>query len=386
MTAEYWRTWTSAFLFFGGFYALLVPLPLYLAACDFADWQVAIILGSFGIAALIGRPLAGVCADVWGREPLLLLGALSLIIGAGGVPFTKAAAALFVLRIMQAVGYVAFTTAISARVSDLAEPHKKGSALALFGVSINLAITVTPMAVNALLPTIRVNGAFAVAAGLAAAAALLSVNRTRGTHIAAAAGTWTTAFQLPAALRAPAAAAALFGAGFGAFFQFLPLLAERRAIPATGSAYAVYGIGIIVTRLITGRWQDRRDRRFLLWPAFVACAAGLGLLGVATSAVVMLVGTGLVAIAGGIIHPGLMAIHAELASETQRGRALATFYLAFDLGIGLGTWMLAPVLQRFGLQGLFLSAAVLTACGMVPVSWLSASFFVEPRPALSLKQ
>jgi len=196
MTAEYWRTWTSAFLFFGGFYALLVPLALYLAACDFADWQVGIILGAFGIAALIGRPLAGVCADVWGRGPLLRLGALSLLIGAGGVPFTKAAAPLFVLRIMQAVGYVAFTTAISARVADLAEPHKKGSALALFGVSINLAITVTPMAVNALLPTIKVNGAFAVAAGLAAAAALLSLSRTTGPHITAAVGNWTTVFQL----------------------------------------------------------------------------------------------------------------------------------------------------------------------------------------------
>src|SRR4029078_4263571 len=110
----------------------LSPLPLYLAACDFADWQVAIILGSFGIAALIGRPLAGVCADVWGRAALLLLGALSLIIGGAGVPFTKAAAALFVLRIMQAVGYVAFTTAISARVSDLAAPHTQGSARSLF--------------------------------------------------------------------------------------------------------------------------------------------------------------------------------------------------------------------------------------------------------------
>jgi predicted MFS family arabinose efflux permease len=214
----------------------------------------------------------------------------------------------------------------------------------------------------------------------------LSLSRTTGPHITAAAGNWTTVFQLPGVLRAPAAAAALFGVGFGAFFQFLPLLAERRAIPATGSAYAVYGIAVIVTRLITGRWQDRRDRRFLLWPAFFACAAGLGLLGVANSAVVMLVGTGLVAVAGGIIHPGLMAIHAELVSETLRGRALAAFYLAFDLGIGLGTWMLAPALQRFGLQGLYLSAAVLTACGMVPVSWLSASFFVERKPVLSLKQ
>jgi MFS family permease len=177
MPGEYWRTWIAALLFFGGFYALIVPFPLYLAACHFADWQIGTILGAFGVAALVGRPLAGMCANAWGRQPLLLLSAMALIVGAGGVPFTKAAAPLFALRIVQAVGYVAFTTAATARVSDLAEPNKKGSALALFGVSANLAITITPMLVNAALDTLTVRGAYGVSAGLAALAGLLSLGR-----------------------------------------------------------------------------------------------------------------------------------------------------------------------------------------------------------------
>lgn len=372
LPAEYWRTWTAAFLFFASFYALLVPLPLYLAACHFADWQVGVILGAFGIASLVTRPLAGACADVWGRRPLLLLGSVALIVGAGGVPFTQSLAPLFALRIMQAVGYVAFTTAISARVSDLAAPEKKGSALALFGISINLAMTLTPMAVNAALDRLTVRGAFGISAALAAVAALLSLGRPDKPGVANTAANWLAVWQVPPVLLTPAAAAVLFGAGFGAFFQFLPLLAQRREIPSIGFAYAVYGIGVIVARLVTGRWQDGRDRRRLLAPAFILGAAGLVLLGLAHSLDWLLAGSALLAIAGGIVHPGLMACHVELASEAIRGRAVAFFYLAFDLGIGLGTWLLAPVLEGHGFQGLFLSAAVLTALGALPVWQISS--------------
>src|SRR5262245_19108169 len=337
--AEYWRTWIAAFLFFGGFYALLVPLPLYLAACQFADWQIGTILGAFGVAALVGRPLAGVCADTWGRQPLMLLGTLALVVGAGSVPFTKAAAPLFTLRIIQAAGYVAFTTAATTRVSDLVGPERKGSALALFGVSVNLAMTITPMLVNAALDTITVSGAFGVWAGLAAVAGLLSLGRAAKPQMARSGARWTVVFQLLASLGPAAAAAAHYGVGFGAFFQFLPLLAQRRSIPAMGSAYAMYGVAIIATRIATGRWQDKPDRRWLLWPGFLACAAGLYLLGWADSVTVLLLGAVLVAIGGGIVHPGLMASHIELVAEEQRGRAMATFYLAFDLGIGVGTWL-----------------------------------------------
>jgi predicted MFS family arabinose efflux permease len=51
-------------------------------------------------------------------------------------------------------------------------------------------------------------------------------------------------------------AAALLGAGFAAFFQFAPILAERRAV-SPGLLYATYGAAIIATRLVGSRLLDR---------------------------------------------------------------------------------------------------------------------------------
>jgi len=226
--------------------------------------------------------------------------------------------------------------------------------------------------VNAWLETLTTTGAFWLSASLAAAAcaATLDLGHRRGST--GPAPPLGTAFQVPGRLRGPMAAAGLFGIGYGAFLQFLPLLAERRAIPSAGLGYAVYGVGIVLTRLITGRWQDRADRRPLLRAAFLILAAGLCVLAVSGSQATFLLGTGLIALGSGGLHPGLIATHLELMPEAQRARSVACFYLAFDLGIGAGTWLLTPAFQYLGLQGLYLTAAALTACGIAVVRWRPA--------------
>ena len=55
----------------------------------------------------------------------------------------------------------------------------------------------------------------------------------------------------------------------------------------------------------------------------------------------------------------------------ERARAVASVYLAFDLGIGLGVWMLTPVLSRFGIEALFISAGAVSACGALFAARLS---------------
>src|SRR3954451_10594573 len=104
----FWLAWISTLIFFAGFYALLVPLPRYLADVGLPDWQIGLILGAFGVASVLGRPLAGIGVDRFGSRPVLLIGAASLIVGAGGVVLTVNPILLGVLRLAQTVGYVAF--------------------------------------------------------------------------------------------------------------------------------------------------------------------------------------------------------------------------------------------------------------------------------------
>jgi MFS family permease len=359
----YWTIWTAALLFFAAFYTLLIPFPLYLEQCGLKDWQVGAVLGAFGIASLVARPLAGYVADRWGPRPVVWAGTAMLVVGAAGVPLTDSAAVLFLLRVLQALGYSAFTTAATAQVANLVPPDRRGSALATFGVSVNLAMTLTPMIIGVCLDTLTVRGALWLSAGIALGAGLLcSWARPSGNRCATGLD-WRTAYIPPASLRRAMAAALVFGVGYGTFIQFLPLLAERRGIMSAGTAYAVYGGAIMVTRLTTAKRQNGRDRRHLLWPAFLCLAAGLGSLALAKSATAALVGAAFIGVAGGVLHPGLIATAVELMPDDQRARAVANIYLGFDVGIGAGVWLLTPVFTRFGVEGVFLAASVISACG-----------------------
>src|SRR5689334_11567167 len=173
------RAYRTAFgatvAFFAGFYALLVPLPRYLATVGLPDWQVGLVLGAFGVASLIGRPIAGVASDRLGPRRVMLVGAASLLVGAVGVVATRSVLPLFGLRILQAAGYVAFTTAGTALIVALVPPGERGRRLAVFGVAANLAITVTPGAVAALLEVAPLEVGLLASGGLALAAALMAL-------------------------------------------------------------------------------------------------------------------------------------------------------------------------------------------------------------------
>src|SRR5215218_9344086 len=78
----YWTAWAATLIFFAGFYRLLVPLPRYLALIGLPDWQIGLILGAFGVASLLWRTVAGVGVDRWGSRRVMMLGSVSLIVGA----------------------------------------------------------------------------------------------------------------------------------------------------------------------------------------------------------------------------------------------------------------------------------------------------------------
>src|SRR5215218_10511345 len=78
----YWTAWAATLVYFAGFYSLLVPLPRYLAQIGLPDWQIGMILGAFGVASLLWRTVAGVGVDRWGSRRVMMLGSVSLIVGA----------------------------------------------------------------------------------------------------------------------------------------------------------------------------------------------------------------------------------------------------------------------------------------------------------------
>lgn len=353
----------ATLLFYAAYYAILIPLPLYLTGIPLPDTQVSLVLGAFGLASLFGRPVAGVLTDAMGRKPIMLAGAASLFIGAVGVSFTTNPVILFILRMFQALGHVGFTTASLALVCDLCPVEKRTSVLAVFGTAANLAMAMVPAAVNALMGVLTIKGGLWLSGGLAACAAALALcSREATTERCSFA--WSSVVQLPSRLIVPMLSGVLLGTGYGAFLQFLPILSHRRSIGFVGLAFTFYGVSIILTRLGTGRLLDGGNRLRIGAGAFVVLAIAMAGFAFSRSSWMLYGSAALVGLATGILHPVLLSVHVELLPD-NRGRAVSDFYLAFDLGLGLGAWVMAPFLDRFGLTGLYLTAAVLSFLGVL---------------------
>ena len=356
-TRAYWTAWVATLIFFAGFYTLLVPLPRYLTEIGLPDWQIGLILGAFGVASLFLRTVAGVGVDRWGSKHVMVLGAGGLVVGAVCVVLTVDPVVLFGLRLLQAVGYVAFTTAGTALIIELTPEEERGQRLAIFGAAANVAITLTPAAATALLTILPLEMGFWLTGllaliGGALAALIPSPRRDRQTV-----RDWRQGWRFPRRLWLPMTMASLFGAGFAAFFLFAPILSERRDV-TPGLLYTVYGVGIIATRVVGSRWLDRVGTGQTLLLAAILKGSGLALAAFAATPLWLSVASLLVACGSGLFHPVLIAHHARLLPD-EPGQATAGFYLGFDLGIGLGSWLLGIILDVAGLTWLFLTATLL---------------------------
>lgn len=357
---DYLIAWAATFLFFIAYYALIVPLPRYLTGLGLPDWEVGLVLGATAIASLVTRPISGVLTDRFGHKRMLLMGAISLTLGAIGVVLTTQVAALFTLRILQALGYVIFTTAGNALVGQLATPEERSQKIAYFGLAANFAMTMTPGAIDLLLPLIGLTTAFWLSGGIAAGAGVMTralryraPQETNGQAFA-----WTALWRFPRQLWLAMFVSALFGAGFGAYFQYFAVLLERRSIPAP-AVFAAYGISIIVTRLLFGRYLDRIGFGRVLGLAALIMTVGLVIAAYGYSLPSLIVAAALIAAGGGFFHPMLIAHHVTLLPQ-RAGWAVACFYFGFDLGIGGGAWLLGAALDWGGLVALYWTAALLT--------------------------
>jgi MFS family permease len=362
---NYWLAWSATLLFFSAFYALLVLLPRYLTLTRLADAQIGLVLSAFGVASLVGRPIAGLAADRWGQRRVMLAGCLALLIGIAGMPLASNIIALFILRLTQALGYVAFTTAGTALIIALTPMSERRQRLAIFGVAANVAMTMAPALISALLPYIPLTITFWLAGGLALLAGALSTAIIlRSPSVDAQPHPWR--WELPPTLRRPMLVSICFGLGFGAFFQFIPLLVDRRGISSAGLLYTCYGAGIIATRVLSRRWLGQAATGRVLLAASILLSAGLGWTALAGSIGTLALASLLIAAGCGLLHPTLIALHALLLPEAP-GRATATFYLGFDLGIGMGSWLLGAVLQYAGPAALYMMAALAVLAGLAPV-------------------
>ena len=341
--------------------ALLPVLPRYVhGPLRSGDVAVGVVIGSYAIAGLLVRPLAGRMAARRGRKPALLAGAA--LCAASGLLYLPGLgiAGLIVARLILGAGEGTLYTAGSSWAIDLAPPGRRGRVLGLYGLAVWSGFSVGPLAGELLLDVGGYEAVWAFAAAMPAAGALLVVRAAHPFRPVEHAEPHP--LIAPEALR-PGAAIALAALGQATVSAFVVLHLEARGVGHGASVFAVLAAAIVIARLVLGDLPDRAGAARVAAAAAVVEAVGLALLAVAHGIGPALLGAVLIGGAFALLPPSLMLLAVDGVADRARGAVMGTFTACFDAGVGLGAPLAGLVAFLTDYEGAFLFGAAMSLLG-----------------------
>jgi MFS family permease len=145
---------------------------------------------------------------------------------------------------------------------------------------------------------------------------------------------------------------------YGAVVSFIALYAEERQVQNIGLFFTVYAIALLVSRPYFGRLADQKGNSFAVIPGIAAILGAMVILYFAHSLSIFLFAGFIYGLGFGAVQPSLQAMAVRNVEPSRRGAANATFFLGFDLGIGIGSILWGMVAQVAGYGLIYIWAMV----------------------------
>jgi MFS family permease len=155
------------------------------------------------------------------------------------------------------------------------------------------------------------------------------------------------------------------GIGWTAIATFLSLYARNIGLSNSDVLFVALSISVLATRFIGGGLADRFGRMAVAVPSIVlviAGLAGLALFQTTAAAVVSLAIFG-VGYSGGF--PALLTMVVDRTPDEQRGVAMASFNVFFDIGAPLGGYGVGQLIDWGGFGLGFGVSALAAAAGLL---------------------
>ncbi|HDR3493733.1 TPA: MFS transporter [Bacillus wiedmannii] len=353
-TKNYIMLTITALLLFSGFYLLMPTLPIFIKQLGGSESQVGFIIGVFTISAVILRPIVGGLMDRYGRRVFIISGLFFFAITMYFYDWVTGVIFLVVLRILHGISWAIATTSIGTAVTDVIPQSRRGEGMGWYGLAMTLGMALGPILGLWIVKSLSFHYLFLLCTALAIMAFILAF----GTKIPAVQHTSKKPISFFEKTVLPVAIVTFFlSFTFGGITTFLPLFAANIQVNA-GTFFLVYAVTLTVIRPLAGKISDKHGEGIIIVPALFILIVALLVLAMTNGIVGLVITAILYGIGFGSAQPALQIVTLRLASPEKRGVANATFFTAFDLGIGLGAILLGFVSQLMGYQMLFIVCAV----------------------------
>jgi MFS family permease len=369
---RFWTLGASSFLFFASFNMIIPELPDYLSKLGGADYK-GMIIGLFSLAAGLARPFSGKFTDNIGRIPVLIIGCLVCVLLGLLYPLVSSVAGFLLLRFLHGFSAGFKPTADVAYVADIVPANRRGEALGMMGIMGNLGMSFGPVLGSEVTAGFGLNAMFYTSTGLAMVALLITLQLPETLKI-------KYSFRLKTlkinpsdiyekSVRMPAAVMFLTVISFGIVLTLVPDFARHVGLQKQGYYFMVFTLVSLVVRLFTGKLSDKRGRSKVMIFGVIFLIISMIAMSLASNVWQLFLASALLGISTGFTSPTLFAWTIDVCNPKFTGRGLATFYIAMEAGITIGSVISAAIYNNHSgnFKFAFLSGALmsLTALGLL---------------------
>lgn len=338
----------SNMLLFLGFQMLLPTLPVFVSEHGGSSTEVGLVIGLLTLSAIVIRPFAGIALDTLGRKAVLAIGSLICIAAMGGFIASATVFIVLLFRFIHGIGWGISTTSYGVIASDIIPAARRGEGMGYFGLGTTLAMALGPLAgiwimnnygYTALFTSCFVSTILSlVCTQFVKVPQLLKETKAQD---GLESSIWSKLIEKQALF--PSLLVLLLGVTYGGIVSFITLFGKETGIENVGWFFLINAVSVFVIRPVSGRLFDRRGHFWVLFPGALFSVAGLLLLSLATTTGLLICAAVCYGIGFGSVQPSLQAWTINRIEPHQRGAANATFFSAFDLGIGGGGMLLGAV-------------------------------------------
>ena len=367
----------AEFLGYAQHFVLQPTFPLYITHLGGSPLIVGLVIASFGVASVVSRPIIGYWADRWSVTGVMILGLLTQSLS-NLICFIPLAGVTMAANGLRGIGWSGMNTGGYTLLATAAPVDRRGEASGYYGGVQSTATILFPAVALWIIeaPYGGFNAVFFVAMSLVlmGAAAAYWLSREVPQHPRRAATEtserWWREIINIFDRHILLAAMLLFtlNVSLPCLSSFVVLYARQLGISHFGWYYVAVGVTSTFGRPLLGRLSDRIGCARSLLVAFGLETIALLVMPTVTNLAGLIVGGALWYLGSAIGGAQILALAMEQAPAERRGRAMASFSVAFPLSNGAGALLNGLVVDFAGYRWMYVTAAVMCAFGLV-LTW-----------------
>lgn len=358
----------SQFLFSASFSMIIPELPQHLRSMGGEDY-IGLIIGLFTVTAAISRPFSGKLTDTIGRMPVQIIGTGVCVIASLLYPFTSGVFFFLLLRFFHGFSTGFKPTATAAYLADIVPVSRRGEAMGILGVSMNAGASIAPPIGSHLTQIYSIDVMFYTSSFVALISVIILL-RMKETlvdkvpfHPRLLIIKKNEIYDRSALL--PAFVALFVYMSFGALVTIGPDQCTYLGMSNKGLFFTSYTGCSVLSRLITGRVSDKYGRVKVIRVSLIFLILSLLFFSLVDSSWMFLLAAGFLGFSLGSASPSVFAWAIDRCDDENRGKALATVYIALEISIGFGAvfsaWIYDSNPDQFGSTFVLLAAITLFA-------------------------